>query len=62
MQQQYEQENDVLIKQETGTSEVVVFVHTIRKNNDKIRLHARHVHADYSPTGAQQKLVDVLGS
>jgi hypothetical protein len=61
MQQQYEQENDVLIKQETGTSDVVVFVHT-RKNNDKIRLHARHVHADYSPTGAQQKLVDVLGS
>jgi hypothetical protein len=62
MQQQYEQEIDVLIKQETGASEVVVFDHTIRKHNDKIRPPARHVHADYSPTGAQQKLVDVLGS
>jgi hypothetical protein len=62
MQQQYEQEIDGLIKQETGASEVVVFDHTIRKHNDKIRPPARHVHADYSPSGAKQKLVDVLGS
>ncbi|MFW8591335.1 CmcJ/NvfI family oxidoreductase [Glaciecola sp. 2405UD65-10] len=60
---QYNQEISQLLKSEIGASEVIVFDHTLRIDDpDALRRPARNVHNDYSSDGAEQRLVDLLGS
>lgn len=62
-QTEYNEEISAILKQVTGAQEVIVFDHTIRvDNSEAIRKPARNVHNDYSPKGAQQRLIDLLGS
>lgn len=59
----YEQELDTLLKLVTGASEVIVFDHTIRIDDpNAVRRPARNVHNDYNRAGAEQRLVDIVGS
>lgn len=59
----YERELDALLKQRIGAREVMVFDHTVRIDDPTSkRPPARNVHADYSPSGAQQRARDLLGA
>ncbi len=61
-QQTYEEELTKLLKQELGAAEVVIFDHTVRVDDpNSERKPARNVHSDYSPKGAHQRLIDLLG-
>lgn len=61
-QSTYELELTDVLKQKLGVREVVVFDHTIRVDDpEATRKPARNVHSDYSPAGAEQRLVDLLG-
>lgn len=61
-QTQYENELTTLLIREIGAKEVIVFDHTVRADDpDATRKPARNVHSDYSPEGAQQRLIDILG-
>lgn len=52
-----------LLAAELSTQEVVIFDHTIRIDDpDAVRKPARNVHSDYSPLGAAQRLIDILGA
>ena len=58
----YERELTQLLCRELGAREVVVFDHTVRVDDpDSERQPARNVHSDYSPAGAQRRLIDILG-
>lgn len=58
----YYKEVEALLTQATGASRVVIFDHTVRKdNNASGRTPARHVHNDYTAESAPQRLADVLG-
>ena len=58
----YDRDISALLHRQLGAQEVIVFDHTIRIDDpDAPRKPARNVHADYSPQGAQQRLVDILG-
>ncbi|SLN35538.1 hypothetical protein TRL7639_01679 [Falsiruegeria litorea R37] len=58
----YDQELTALLTRNIGAKEVIVFDHTVRVDDpNATRKPARNVHSDYSPEGAQQRLVDILG-
>lgn len=59
----YSNELTKLLSAEIGAEEVVIFDHTVRVDDpDANRKPARNVHSDYSPNGAEQRLIDILGS
>ena len=59
----YDVELTALLKAQIGAKEIVIFDHTIRQDDpDAVRKPARNVHSDYSPKGADQRLVDILGA
>lgn len=61
-QETYDAEITALLTGELGVREVVVFDHTVRTDDpEATRKPARNVHSDYSPDGAGQRLIDVLG-
>lgn len=61
-QAQYDEEIITLLTHNINAQEVIVFDHTIRVDNVKSeRKPARNVHNDYSPKGANQRLIDLLG-
>ncbi len=58
----YNQQITRLLIQHIGAREVIIFDHTVRIDNpDAERKPARNVHNDYSPEGASQRLIDLLG-
>lgn len=62
-QEIYDAELIALLKNEVSAKEVVIFDHTIRKDDpNSDRKPARNVHSDYSPEGAQKRLIDILGA
>lgn len=59
----YNEEIRVLLTQKIGAQEVIVFDHTVRIDDpEAARKPARNVHNDYSPQGANQRLIDLTGS
>lgn len=51
-----------LLTRTVGAREVQVFDHTVRVDDPSTdRRPARNVHTDYSPEGAHQRLIDLLG-
>ncbi|WP_298835822.1 CmcJ/NvfI family oxidoreductase [uncultured Roseobacter sp.] len=59
----YDTELAALLTDRLDAREVIVFDHTIRVDDpDAVRKPARNVHSDYSPKGAEQRLVDILGA
>ena len=62
-QTQYNQEIVDLLAQQIDAHEVIVFDHTLRIDTvDAVRKPARNVHNDYSTQGANQRLIDLIGS
>lgn len=60
-QQEYDQEVTTLLQKTIGATEVIVFDHTVRVDQqDAVRKPARNVHNDYSAKGAEQRLIDLL--
>lgn len=60
--QTYDRELTDLLTDQIGAKDVVVFDHTLRQDDPHSdRKPARNVHSDYSPEGAQKRLVDILG-
>ncbi|MEZ8149026.1 hypothetical protein A1OW_09085 [Enterovibrio norvegicus] len=58
----YDQEIQALLAREINALEVIVFDHTIRIDDQgSARQPARNVHNDYSPDGANQRLVNLVG-
>lgn len=58
----YDQELKTLLTREVGATEVIVFDHTVRIDDpNATRKPARNVHSDYSPEGAHQRIIDILG-
>jgi hypothetical protein len=58
----YNKELTELLRKELKAVEVIVFDHTVRVDDpDSGRKPARNVHSDYSPSGAEQRLKDILG-
>ncbi|WP_147113236.1 CmcJ/NvfI family oxidoreductase [Tateyamaria sp. syn59] len=59
----YDRELTELLTRELGAKDVLVFDHTVRVDDPHAtRKPARNVHSDYSPEGAQQRLIDILGA
>ncbi|MEM9744557.1 MAG: CmcJ/NvfI family oxidoreductase [Pseudomonadota bacterium] len=62
-QSTYNAELEALLKSTIDAQDVQVFDHTIRVDDPTAyRKPARNVHNDYSTTGAEQRLVDLLGA
>lgn len=62
-QQAYDRELSALLRTELRAREVIVFDHTVRIDDpESNRKPARNVHSDYSPDGAANRLVDIVGS
>lgn len=58
----YDAELRALLTRLLGAREVMVFDHTVRVDDPTSdRQPARNVHCDYSPDGAHQRLIDLLG-
>lgn len=58
----YEAELEAIVRSKTGAKDVLVFDHTLRIDDATAqRQPARNVHGDYSPSGARQRLDDLLG-
>ncbi|TDF37483.1 hypothetical protein EYS14_15145 [Alteromonadaceae bacterium M269] len=58
----YNDELDRVLKFELQAKEVIIFDHTIRIDDpNSNRKPARNVHSDYSRSGAQNRLIDLLG-
>lgn len=58
----YDDELRALLADRIGAKEVIVFDHTVRVDDlSADRRPARNVHNDYSPFGAGQRLIDILG-
>ncbi len=61
-QEVYDAELSDLLARTLGAQETVVFDHTVRTDDpNSDRKPARNVHSDYSPEGARQRLIDILG-
>jgi len=61
-QETYNRELSDLLVRKIGAKESIVFDHTVRIDDPvSTRRPARNVHTDYSPSGAQQRLRDLLG-
>lgn len=61
--ERYHQELTALLREQIGVREVEIFDHTVRTDDPQSkRPPARNVHSDYSETGAQQRLIDILGA
>lgn len=59
----YDRELTTILTDTLGAQEVIVFDHTVRIDDPKsTRKPARNVHSDYSPEGAAQRLVDIVGT
>ncbi|MEM8796892.1 MAG: CmcJ/NvfI family oxidoreductase [Pseudomonadota bacterium] len=59
----YDEELTAILKREISATEVVIFDHTVRIDDPNAnRKPARNVHSDYSPEGANRRLVDILGA
>ncbi|KIC42396.1 hypothetical protein RA27_03225 [Ruegeria sp. ANG-R] len=62
-QDTYDQELTTLLRREVGATEAIIFDHTVRIDDpNATRKPARNVHSDYSPEGAHQRLIDILGA
>ncbi|WP_271951650.1 CmcJ/NvfI family oxidoreductase [Ruegeria faecimaris] len=62
-QAEYDAELTSLLTTKLDAQEVIIFDHTIRVDDpDAARKPARNVHSDYSPDGAEQRLIDILGA
>ncbi|KXF79797.1 CmcJ/NvfI family oxidoreductase [Enterovibrio coralii] len=58
----YNDEITELLNAKIGAKEVIVFDHTVRIDDpNALRRPARNVHNDYSQSGAEQRLIDILG-
>lgn len=58
----YNDELHALLADKIGAMEVIVFDHTVRIDDPNAdRKPARNVHNDYSPSGAEQRLIDIVG-
>lgn len=58
----YDAELRQLLRDEVAATEVIIFDHTLRVDDlHSDRKPARNVHSDYSPDGAHQRLIDLLG-
>ncbi|MEM1301938.1 MAG: CmcJ/NvfI family oxidoreductase [Pseudomonadota bacterium] len=58
----YDRELATFLTDTLDAKEVVVFDHTVRQDDpDATRKPARNVHSDYSPEGAEKRLMDILG-
>lgn len=58
----YDQELQTLLADQIDAQECIVFDHTVREDDPSSpRRPARNVHSDYSPEGARQRLIDILG-
>lgn len=58
----YDRELIDLLKTRIGAEEVIVFDHTVRIDDPEApRRPARNVHNDYNKTGAEQRLIDLVG-
>lgn len=58
----YDAELKSLLSDRINAREVTVFDHTVRiDSEDAERRPARNVHTDYSRSGAEQRLIDILG-
>lgn len=58
----YDAELTDMLRAQLGAKEVVIFDHTVRTDDpNATRKPARNVHSDYSPDGASQRLIDILG-
>lgn len=62
-QSAYDAELADLLTLKLNAREVVIFDHTVRVDDpESDRKPARNVHSDYSPEGAEKRLVDILGA
>lgn len=58
----YDAELNTLLSEKIDAQEVIVFDHTVRVDDpNAVRKPARNVHSDYSISGAEQRLIDILG-
>ncbi len=58
----YNADLSALLKDKLGVKEAIIFDHTVRTDDaGSERKPARNVHSDYSPGGAKQRLIDILG-
>jgi hypothetical protein len=58
----YDDELRALLKAKIGAQDVIVFDHTVRIDDPTAgRRPARNVHNDYSQSGAEQRLIDIVG-
>ncbi|NOD94486.1 hypothetical protein GS636_16970 [Ruegeria sp. HKCCD4884] len=61
--QTYDAELTAMLLDRLGAREVVVFDHTVRVDDpEATRKPSRNVHSDYSKSGAEKRLVDLLGA
>ena len=61
-QDAYDEELRALLQAKIGAEDVIVFDHTVRVDDPNAeRRPARNVHNDYSRTGAEQRLIDLVG-
>jgi len=59
----YDAELKQLLQAELNATDVIVFDHTVRIDDPNAdRKPARNVHSDYSQSGAERRLVDLLGA
>lgn len=59
----YDAELMRLLQDELNAKEVIIFDHTVRIDDPNAdRKPARNVHSDYSQSGTEQRLVDLLGA
>ncbi len=62
IKQMYYPEIANLLKQRLGASDVIIFDHTYRQDDpDQQRQPVRHVHNDYTPYSAIDRVVELLG-
>ncbi|MGI9508261.1 MAG: CmcJ/NvfI family oxidoreductase [Geminicoccaceae bacterium] len=58
----YNEELKALLEARVGAEDVIIFDHTVRIDDPNAdRRPARNVHNDYSRSGAEQRLVDLVG-
>jgi len=58
----YDTEVTQMLRTHLNARDVIVFDHTVRADDPASdRKPARNVHSDYSPDGAQKRLIDILG-
>ena len=61
-QDAYDEDLRALLQATIGAEDVIVFDHTVRIDDpDAERRPARNVHNDYSRSGAEQRLIDLVG-